>query len=51
MPRAIYDRANEPKALRMFEGVGHNDFLTPRDGALERYLQDFIANPAAQGHM
>jgi pimeloyl-ACP methyl ester carboxylesterase len=50
MPQAIYDRANEPKTLRMFQGVGHNDFLMPGDGTMERYLRAFLANPAAQGH-
>jgi pimeloyl-ACP methyl ester carboxylesterase len=50
MPQAIYDRANEPKTLHMFAGVGHNDFLMPGDGTMERYLRVFLANPAVQGH-
>ena len=55
MPQAIYDCAKEPKTLHMFEGVGDNDFLMSRDGALERFLQTFIANsilrPAADARM
>jgi pimeloyl-ACP methyl ester carboxylesterase len=48
MPQAIYERANEPKTLRMFKGVSHNDFLMSRDGTLERHMRTFIANPGAR---
>lgn len=39
---SIYDRANEPKMMRLMDGVHHNDFLEYRDGTLLRYLQSLI---------
>jgi uncharacterized protein len=43
MAKELYERANQPKTLRMIEGAGHTDLMEPRDGTLLRELQAFVA--------
>jgi fermentation-respiration switch protein FrsA (DUF1100 family) len=42
MPKLLYDRANQPKALHMLEGVEHNDLWDKGDGTLVGYIRDFV---------
>jgi pimeloyl-ACP methyl ester carboxylesterase len=43
MPRLLYDRANQPKALHMLDGVEHNDLWDKGDGTLVSYIRNFVS--------
>ncbi len=42
MPKLLYDRANQPKALHMLEGVEHDDLWDKGDGILLGYIRNFV---------
>jgi len=49
MPKLLYDRANQPKALHMLEGVEHNDLWDKGNATLVGYIRDFVSGSTATG--
>ena len=43
MPRLLYDRANQPKALHMLDGAEHNDLWDKGNSTLVGYIRNFVS--------
>ncbi len=43
MPRLLYDRAKQPKALHMLDGVEHDDLWDKGGGTLVGYIRTFVS--------